>query len=80
MLGLVDDLLDSVLGLANGLLRFALELLRGPFDLKVRVTYRFADALLDCPCGLIDRALDLVGSAAHDCSAEWLMGARCSAL
>lgn len=69
-LGLVDDLFDGILGLTDGFLRFALELLRSAFNLKGRVAYRLADALLDCPSSLIGQALNLVGSAVHDFSPE----------
>ncbi len=63
--GLVDDFLDGILGLADGLLGFALALLQGAaFDLKVRVAYGLSGALLDPAGGLVSHALDLVGSAA----------------
>src|SRR5450631_3518045 len=78
--GLVDDFLDGILGLADGLLSFTLALLQGAFDLKVWVAYGLAGALLDHAGGLVRHALDLVGSAAHDWSPEELMAAHSPAL
>jgi hypothetical protein len=69
-LGLVNDLLNGILGLTDGPLRFTLELLRSAFNLKGRVAYRLADALFDCPSGLIGHTLNLVGGATHDFSPE----------
>jgi len=68
-LGLVDDLLNGVHGLTDGLLRFTLELLRSAFNLKGRVAYRLADALFDCPSGLIATPLTL-SVCYHDFSPE----------
>src|ERR1019366_1775707 len=78
--GLVDDLLDRVLGLADSLLSFALELLPGAFDLKVRVADGVADALLDCASSFVGRALDFIGCATHDRSPKELMATHFAAL
>lgn len=69
----VDDFLDGILGLADGLLSFALALPQGAVDLKVRVAYGVASAL-------VRHALDLIGSAVHDWSSDHLMAARSHAL
>jgi hypothetical protein len=45
--GLVDDFLNGILGLADGLLGFALALLQGAFNLKVGVAYGLSGAPLD---------------------------------
>ena len=60
MSGLVDDLFNGVLGLADGLLGLAFELLRGALNLKVRVAHGFADALLNRAGDLVNCALDLI--------------------
>jgi hypothetical protein len=59
-----------------GLLGFALALLQGALNLKVRIAHGFAGALFDRAGGLVSHALDLVGSAAHDWSPDELMAAR----
>src|ERR1019366_1949612 len=75
--GLVDDLFDRILGVADGPLSLALELLRGAFDLKFRITDRFADTLLDRAGGFVGRALDFIGCAGHDDSPELMMTTHC---
>jgi hypothetical protein len=44
--GLVYDFLDGIPGFANGLLGFALALLQGSLNLKVRIAHGFAGAPL----------------------------------
>jgi len=76
--GLIDDILDGILGLADGLLGFALDLLRRAFNLEVWVADGLADALLKIAGGLVGYALDLVGSAALDWCPEGLIATRYS--
>jgi hypothetical protein len=78
--GLVDDFLDGILALPDGLLRFALAFLQGALNLKLGVAYSLSGSLLDRAGGLIGHAFDLVSSAAHDWCPDELMAARSPAL
>src|SRR6202521_5626288 len=65
----LEHVAKRILGTANGILHFALRLIRIAFRLELGIASRFADAFLDRPLSLVGYAFDPI--LVHNNSSMW---------